>query len=398
LTEEEKQSDLSAPQDTTCWPELIAALGLIFGFCASPVLWTNAARTFPVCGLIQCSFSPAIDRISFALALVCSISFLFRKFKLISTVVLFASMLLLILLDLNRFQPWLYEYAIIILLCSLPENKSCLTQAECSRRKLQAVSILLISMYFFSGLEKLNWRFFTCIGPWLLGYSRSVLFSFDSNPGLIAASAMVAVAEIALAGALSFKRTRTVGICMGLFLHASILYILGPFGRHCNAAVWPWNLAQMLLLIVCFAKVPDQFILRFNIKERLWTGLILIVVSLIVPVLGLLQVADAYPAFAFYTGDVPCGKLMFEQSLLDQLPVYIRRNCLYDEAAKLWTLDLGDFAQAETDASVYESVFCLRKLGQQFAAAHPGQFVQLKLVTYPKLTRRTEIHYEKLGR
>jgi hypothetical protein len=395
LLEESKQPEGREHEASVFWPARIAAFGLALGLWYSRVLWTNIGRTLPVCGLIDSPLSPALDQVLFGLVLVCSLSIVFNKLKLVSTIVLFVSIVLLILLDLNRFQPWLYEYLIILFLCSLPDNTFHLSSADCTDKKLQSVSIVLVAIYFFSGLEKLNWQFFTAVGPWLLGFSQAPTTTFENNVPLIVASAMMPLGEIALALALLFKQTRILGVCMGLFMHLTIIFILGPQRLNINAAVWPWNLTQMVLLLACFLNVSDHFLLRISVRERLLTALTLTTVCLVIPILGLLQIVDPYPAFAFYTGDIPTGRLMFEKATLEKLPVAVQRVCTYDKAMALWWLDLVDWAYVETGASVYPSKFCLRKISRRFAHDHPGELVALNLLTFPKLTKKIESHFEK---
>jgi len=384
--------------DLSQWPLLLATAGLALGLCFSNRLWTGIGKSFPAAAIVSCPLSPGIDQVLSGLVLLCCCLIVANKFRLAGTITLFASLFVLVLFDINRFQPWLYEYLIIIFLCSVPDNRSHLSIFERSHKKLQFISLLLISVYFFSGLEKLNWRFLTIVGPWLLGLSHSLTTGIENDMTVIWMSASMAVAETGLAVLLCFSTTRMLGVALGTLMHATIFYVLGPFKMNTNPAVWPWNLTQITLLIYCFMNISDQPIFKINLKESRLSAFVMTVVALVIPTLGLLQLVDPYPAFSFYTGDVPTGKIMFEKSTFEQLPKNVQTECgFYDERTGLWYADTNDWLYLETGASAYPSFFCFRLEARKFAQDHPGQLVVLKLYSFPKLTKAARDHFEKFG-
>lgn len=340
--------------------------------------------------------SQIIDPLFFGAALVFSALLVFNKAISFSATGLFASLLFLIAGDLNRFQPWLYEYSIIIFFC-LPFLSPKLSPIEQRASSLKLVAILLIAMYLFSGLEKLNWRFLTAIGPWLIGHPAEEAFSYANDPGMILISLSMVVAEITMALALAWKRPRLIGLAMALFMHATILYLLGPSRLNTNAAVWPWNFTQMALLVVCFLNIPDSGLFRLNFKKIPLQSFTLIIVSLVVPALGLFQIADPYPAFALYTGDIPWGSLLVEKSTVDNLPTRTAAICEYDKKTGLWSLGMNDWAYQETGAALYSSNYCIRQVAERFASKHKGELVVLRIQTYPKWTREARCIEEKIS-
>lgn len=250
----------------------------------------------------------------------------------------------------------------------------------------------------FSGLQKFNWRFFTVVGPWLLGASQCLQNSYENNTSLILASAALPFSELLLAILLFCKQTRKVGMWFGMIMHAYLLYMIGPWKLNTNPGVWPWNLVAILLLVSFFRNKSDDLLLRLNYKERPLTTIVLTVVCLVVPILGLLQITDPFPSFALYAGDVPYGKIMFEKSMLAKLtPVLQKDYSYYDERTGLWYVDINDWVYEESGASAYPSKLCFRLISRRFAAAHPGELVVLKLYTYPKLTKTAQTKYERLG-
>jgi len=381
------------------WPDRVAALGLAVGLFFSLVLFTNDGRTLPHCPLVNLPHSFIIERILYDLCIFSSLAIALGKFKKLSVAMTLTSLIILILFDLDRFQPWVYEYAIVLFLSALPENNKEL--AEEKNCKLNAVSLFLVSIYFFTGMQKLNWRFITSIGPWLLGYTNSTINTYDNYLPLMLASLTMPLGEIALAITLSFKRTRILGLVMGLIMHAIILWEVGPDRFNVNAAVWPWNITQMFLLIACFAAPSiknrsDKILVKLHYRLQPLTTATLAIVSLIVPTLGLFRLADPFPSFAFYTGDVPSGSILFEDVTIQSLPNYLRRALTHDKETGLWALDIVDWSLIETGTSVYPSTYCLRTMAKDFAAAHPGEKIVFKLKTFPKLSKETRIRYETI--
>jgi hypothetical protein len=256
------------------WPTRLAALGLLIGITFSASLWTNFNRTLPACPLIALPQSELINSLAFTMILICAACLLLGTSRKLHVVGLVLAVAVSILLDLNRFQPWVYEYLIIISLSSVKPTGTIDTE-----NRLKYVSLSVMSIYLFSGLEKLNWYFLTRMGPWLAGLSHSPAISLDQYPLAMISSAGMAVGEIALVPLLFMKKTRKIGILAAVLMHLSILSILGPRGLNINAAAWPWNIFQLLLVLGCFTQLScsGHSLLKINWKaNRQAAGILLV--------------------------------------------------------------------------------------------------------------------------
>lgn len=293
--------EFSIKQADTLWTGQVAALGMTLGLVCSFTIWTNIGRTFPQCPLILAGCPDWVSSVFYALALLSSVALIFKKKIVPSGLLLSLSISFLVLLDLNCFQPWVYEYLLIILI-------NCFNHGpDKNENNSKAIALLLLAIYFFSGLEKLNWRFITAIGPWFIGLSDSTQVSFGDNAIVMAAAATLAIYEVGLAVALANPKTRFLGLLGGIFMHLSIISMLGPRGH--NAVVWPWNLIQIALLFH-FLHLPWDLKQMLTLKKSNWLlCLAMTTTCLLIPALGLAQKADAYPAFALYSGDTPMGIL-----------------------------------------------------------------------------------------
>lgn len=206
------------------------------------------------------------------------------------------SLLLLMLLDWQRWQPWPWYYIIIFLaLSAYPRRFKEYNETESIRR-----TIIWISggFYIWSGLHKLNPGFFNDVVPWLASpittylwpYKQWFFYIFYATPAL----------EIAIGLMLVINPLRKyVWIPAGI-LHIGILLLLGPLGLNVNAVIWPWNVVLLIVLIVISfdrEKTVVQVPFKFNALQIGLLGIVWFA--------PLLNYAGIYPkgwAFELYSG------------------------------------------------------------------------------------------------
>lgn len=100
--------------------------------------------------------------------------------------------------------------------------------------------ILMVGMYVFSGLHKLNPMSADMFHGLFLG-------SLPPESGYLAGGV-----ECLLGGLLLFDRSRQLACSLLIMMHTMILLWLGPlelYGHWYNFVVWPWNIAQILVLL-----------------------------------------------------------------------------------------------------------------------------------------------------
>ena len=132
------------------------------------------------------------------------------------------------LIDQTRIQPGFISLAILLWGC-LP-----------SHRAMMLARVHLISLWLFSGLNKLlSPEFMTETAPWMLrAYLADAPTWLQGNAGFV-----VIVAEASLGILALFPRTRKLVGVLACLVHLNILFVLSPWGRDWNAVVWPWNAA-----------------------------------------------------------------------------------------------------------------------------------------------------------
>jgi hypothetical protein len=150
--------------------------------------------------------------------------------------------------DRARWQPWPYQYALMLAAVAVGGGCAGGDRAEAAVRLVRWV---LVAVYFWSGVHKLGPAF-----PRLVGFAFAGPDLEASGPGtaaaLRAAAWLVGPFEVltAVMLALPVRRLRRAGVVMAVATHLVILAGFIPTGR--NPVVWPWNAAMAVLVPVAF--------------------------------------------------------------------------------------------------------------------------------------------------
>ncbi len=157
----------------------------------------------------------------------------------------------LMLIDQHRLQPWAYQAVLVALaLANCPPP-----------RGFALMRLLTVSIYFYSGISKLDYEFLHTLGQQFLAALLGVVgFSLDSwsQAGRLIAAAALPLAEIAVAGGFCFRRSWRAALVGSLFLHGGLLVVLGPWGLHHSLAVLIWNAYFMAQNVLLFAEAAPS--------------------------------------------------------------------------------------------------------------------------------------------
>ncbi len=168
-----------------------------------------------------------------------------------------ASLAILFALDQHRFQPWAYELA---LLCIVALTHS---RNLDKRNAVKLMRWLLISIYLYSAIGKLDFEFLHTVGQQMLAV---VMKFFNVNAGLLSSPAKLALVasfpllELAIAMGLMFRPTRAISAWLAIALHLGLILILGPLGLNHRFGVLVWNLqvaGQVFILFLLPASKPQ---------------------------------------------------------------------------------------------------------------------------------------------
>jgi hypothetical protein len=121
------------------------------------------------------------------------------------------------------------------------------------KQVVQTTQIILLCLYLWSGLHKLNSTFLNLDFPRLFCdfLKNHTAFSFNLGKKM---AFLFPLLEVSCAFLLFFQPTRKLGFWVATFIHLSITIVLSPFGIDYNNIVIPWNMAIIVLNYVVFYK------------------------------------------------------------------------------------------------------------------------------------------------
>jgi hypothetical protein len=244
--------------------------------------------------------------------------------------------------DQSRWQPWFYQYVVML---------AALAAARDSDDAIAAWRTVLVGLYLWGGIQKLNSTFMTHVFPWLVEPVTNVLPS--ALDGLLLGGWMVVPAlEIAVAAGLLVPHLRRAAVVAAIATHVVVLGLLGPLGHGSNAVVWPWNAALAALVALLFWNGGNAAGLRVVTPRRLGAHAAALVLYLILPALSVAGRWDAYLSGALYSGNVKVGALSVTDDVAARLPESARRHVTRNQAGAN-VLDLWEWSMGEVGVPSY---------------------------------------------
>jgi uncharacterized membrane protein YphA (DoxX/SURF4 family) len=294
---------------------LLIRIGMLAGIALSLKLWFPFDRLYPAAPFATwLGFGPAwIDAL---LTIVMLAALLAGWWKTALGV-----LAMLVLRDQSRLQPWAWEYALLTVALMLPSAG------------LKTCRALVIALYIWSGIQKLNMTFAT--RTW-----------FEVSGGNLPHFAWIAIplGEIAIGVALMFERTRRAAVIAAVALHGSIIVML--IASHENSVVWPWNIVMALLVLVMFRGAPQG--------RMQWA---LVAVAAALPALSFVGLWDPYLSGALYSGNTEQAVVIVAPDVVPHLPQVIARNTWQDSPPRFIDLNRWSYDELNVPAYPAERVF-----------------------------------------
>jgi hypothetical protein len=309
--------DILAKCDRVLWTRRIVALGCLLSLLLSSRLWLDSGRFFPTAPLIP-SLPPLpfpLDCVVFVLTCASLIVILCNRLPFACTITFLVLASILALWDQNRWQPWFYEYCLLLgalALIGKPSNRD--------ETALNTCRLIVASVYIWSGLHKLNASYATDAFLWLMGPFLSASPAWVTC-GLAVLSALF---ETAMGFALLSLRGRHFALFALAAMHIFILARIGPFGANWNSVVWPWNLTMVALLVLLFYGTQNSRALDI-VDGNHWFHKLVLSLCLALPFLHVVDKWDGYASFALYSGDENQVAFLFNSRTWGSVPEEIRR-------------------------------------------------------------------------
>jgi hypothetical protein len=297
-------------------------------------------------------FNFPVDYIVFAalIGLLIAASVLARRGILI---VLFVVLLLLALQDQSRWQPWFYQYVLMLLAIALagPDRPEAAFNTCC---------LIVAATYVWSGLAKLNPHFMGETFPFLV---EPIIGRWPERAQWVVrhAAFVAPFIESGIGVGLLTRRFRRVAVFCGIGMHVFILIVIGPLGRGFNAVVWPWNLAMIAFLLILFLRRPGFG--RTGEPEAwdiMWGRAfafhkVIVVLLGIMPVLSFFNLWDHYLSSALYSGNRNDGTVYVSDNVFARLPHAIE-NYVYEDGPNRNSLSLYEWSLGEMNVPSYPEI------------------------------------------
>jgi hypothetical protein len=303
-----------APAARLRWARVVVAAAFAAGVLLAPRLFlaTRAYPRVPVLDgwpLLSAPFDAAVVGVLLAVLGGVALAPRPRWWAVAATVLA----LILAADDQSRWQPWFYQYAFML---------AALAIARDTEDILGAWRAVLVGLYLWSGIQKLNATFMTNIFPWLVEPLTGALPA--GLRGVVLGGWMVVPAlEIAVAVGLLVPRLRNAAVLVAIAIHAAVLTLLGPLAHATNAVVWPWNAAMGVLVALLFWRVP---VVHSLVPRRLGAHAAALVFFGALPALSFVDRWDAYLSGALYSGNVKVAALSVNEAVMTRLPDVARRH------------------------------------------------------------------------
>jgi uncharacterized membrane protein YphA (DoxX/SURF4 family) len=333
-------------------------------------LWLNE-RNFPLVPLIDLHL-PAVTGmlllIASAALLVCISVFRFPQKFIIAFL---AVALLMALQDQNRWQPWFYQYVLMLGVLAF-FNFRCDNDAE-QASILNMLRLMIAAIYFWSGLQKLNPHFPDDIFPWLMEpvTNHMAAGSISKFQWL---SGIFPLIETGTGIALLIPVLRKYALAAVVIMHLFILFSLGPLGHNYNPVVWPWNIAMMAFCFLLF-RGERMTLIQLRLMLRPVHMKLVFLLFVLMPLFNFFNLWDSYLSHNLYSGNTSNGVIYLSDSVEHQLPAAIK------------PYSIGELNQNQVTIKYW----CMRELG---VPAYPEKrnFEGVTKTFYPYAKDSSEIY------
>jgi hypothetical protein len=287
---------------------LVTCVALSVGVVISWPAWGGGGRTFPgvpVSSVFE-QLHPASSYLSAAIIVLTILLVLAPAMLHLAIAGVIILSIVLILIDINRFQPWVYLYDFILLGLLWGSRRNRTQDATL----VGVLRVMLGGCYLWSGIHKVNLQYFTEVFPQLIQPVDAVVRLSDMQ--MLAIAAAGPALEIVIGAALiCICKIKLIPV-LCTALHLFLLFLLGPLGLNYNSVVWPWNIAMCFFVVmVCYAHEQHLSIGQLW-RNKSYIPKLIITIFLILPGLRWFKKWDTYPSFALYAGFVTEGYLEFE--------------------------------------------------------------------------------------
>lgn len=370
--------------------KITIAAALLCSFGLSWRLWISS-RLFPLCPVSAHFPNVAfpLDYIWFfsLLGLLLAIIAIARPRKLVLIFLVGGG--LLSLWDQNRWQPWFYQYFFLLAALGLYAWKE--PGAKNRQAALDACRLILVSTYFWSGVQKLNANFVSETWPDIAG---GVLRHLPESAKRLPPFAILLIPslEIVIALGLLSRKFRHLSILLAVGTHIFVLALLISSGE--NVVVWPWNIAMILFVVTLFWRDESTGARRLFSSRNGFHALVFIL-FVILPALSFFDVWDSYLSSALYSGNTDQAVIYVSAPVMERLPGAIRPH-IWQSSQPIF-LDINRWSYADLNVPLYPEPRIYKSVTEwicTYAGDSPDIRLRIKEKSNPLSAARKSEYYD----
>jgi len=354
--------------------------GLLSGLLISHPLWLpwHSLPRAPIIGHGNPVFLTFLEPILFLSLLGLIIYSLFSIKTKWSMRAILIFMLIYVVTDQIRLQPWFYQYFFILLLLSTFSWKH--KDKENQNTTLNALRIIIISIYLYSGLQKINPHFIHTF-QWMFSFVYENT-SPKNHSYLNFFGQFIPFLETGLAISLLSRKIRNTAVVLLALMHVMILTALGPLFLDWNPVVWPWNIAMIALVCLLFwntKNVDAKTIFSLTHKKM---KQFIVVVFMILPILSFVGLWDSYNSFSLYSGNIDKAFLFLSESFVKKNNTKDFEIFIEEKKSGYHFVNLKSWSFSEIKTPIYPEIRVFKKIAKSFCEnAEYDEDVFLKVLT-----------------
>jgi uncharacterized membrane protein YphA (DoxX/SURF4 family) len=317
---------LAKPENRIFWLKTVVVAAFCIGLFMSARLWIGPRSypTVPVFGGL-----PALDDIV-ARGLFAALFGLAAAILVAPKPQKFIALFLLIVLvfcglDQTRWQPWVFQYCVLLAALGLFSWGS--QDFDGEKRTLNIARLVIAGTYIFSGLQKLNWNFIENDFPWIVQPITDAIPSAAKALHLLGMA--VPLVQVGFGVGLLTRRFRRVALVLAVSMHLFILAMFGPAGLDWNCIVWPWTAAMAVLDILLFAGSAEFSLREVIWPKARWDHAAVFALSALLPILSFFNLWDSLPSSAIYSGNLTEAIIYASDAGASALPAAIRQYVVH---------------------------------------------------------------------
>jgi hypothetical protein len=337
-------------------------------------LWAGH-REFPYTPIVTLNFiSPLYDFIFIALVILFWLCSLFLKRQRLFIFLSFTISVSLVLLDINRLQPWFYTHSSLLVIFIFYNGR--VDDANKFTSIFIILQLIFASVYFYTGINQLNASFVDTVYTETIYPLKSIMserqFLFFKKIGVISPYALLFIGL-----GLIISPLRYLAIILAIFIHILLLIFLFPSSKNTNYACWFSNVTSIILLILLFSGKTKQryFSPTFLFKKPLFYTITAI--FLIMPAFNYTTLWPDYLSSNFKTGNNNFATITLTKSVKDKLPAHLKYLCV--ERDSFIVFDYQTWCAHELNSYCYPDSLVFKTIQQRLIYLTQGDVKDIQL-------------------